>query len=60
MVMVTEAVMLSLHDVVTHGESLPAAARLFLEELKMSELERKHGLMQATSLTALLCLSLHV
>lgn len=46
MVMVTEAVMLSLHDVVTHGESLPAAARLFLEELKMSELERKHGLMQ--------------
>lgn len=52
MVLVTEATLMSLHNFVTSGEGLPPDTRLALEQLKMSELERKHGLMQALPLLA--------
>mmetsp|Transcript_17828 Transcript_17828/g.53724 ORF Transcript_17828/g.53724 Transcript_17828/m.53724 type:complete len:813 (+) Transcript_17828:225-2663(+) len=46
MVLVTECVLLSLGNVLSHCEGLPHAVQQEHAELEMSDLERKHGLLQ--------------
>ena len=48
LVLVTEAIILSLADVLSDCEGLPYSVLQQYEGLKMSELERKHGLLQVS------------
>lgn len=46
MVMVTEQIFASLTNVLSNFEGLPAEVQRSNEDLQMSDLERKHGLLQ--------------
>lgn len=49
LVLVTEPIILSLANVLREYDGLPAAVSMHHRDLKMSELERKHGLLQVVS-----------